>query len=123
MSKRISEEEYNRKLSNRVRDWATGEKDPYLGNLEVKEQTELAINPRTVRKHKQDLEFVVKNVYNTKNNRFYKRFFRFYRLFFRDDLCRTIFCLQKYPKFLLYYNKLYQKNQGLFCKFVLTAQI
>lgn len=80
MSKRISEEEYNRKLSNRVRDWATGEKDPYLGNLEVKEQTELAINPRTVRKHKRDLEFVVKNVYNTKNNRFYKRFFRFYRL-------------------------------------------
>ncbi len=80
MSRRISEEEYNQKMVNRVTRWAKGESDPYLSNMEVHEQREKAPNPRLLRLHQLDREHVIERVYDTEHNKVYKGFFLFYRI-------------------------------------------
>ena len=40
MSKKISEEEYKKRLLVRMRGWISGEKDPYLDNVEIVPQQE-----------------------------------------------------------------------------------
>ena len=80
MSKPIPEKEYNEKLLTRLMQWASGEQDPYLGNLETREQQESAPNERLMRKHKRDRDYVIQHVYDQKHNRFYKGFQRFYKI-------------------------------------------
>lgn len=80
MSRRISDEEYSKKPLNRVTQWTRGEADPYLGNVETKEQHEYVPNPKVVKRHKQDREHVLEEVHDTKHNKVYKRFFRVYKL-------------------------------------------
>ena len=80
MSKPIPEEEYNKKLLTRLMQWASGKTDPYLGNMETREQPESAPNEFLLRKHKRDRDFVIQHVYDQKHNRFYKGFQRFYKI-------------------------------------------
>ena len=52
MSKPIPEAEYNKKPLTKVIQWAKGEKDSYLGNVESHEQRKFVPNARLVRQHK-----------------------------------------------------------------------
>ena len=80
MSKPIPEEEYNSKVLTKVIQWAKGEKDPYLGNLESHEQRRFVPNERLVRKHRRDQDAVIRLVHDQKHNRVYKNFRRFYKI-------------------------------------------
>ena len=80
MSRLIPEEEYNKKLSNRLRQWLRGERDLYLDTMEMKPQDTYEPNERLLKKHKRDQDRVLKNVYDTEHNVNYKRFFRFYKI-------------------------------------------
>lgn len=80
MSRPISEEEYKKKLFNRVHQWIRGAADPYVGNVETKEQHNYTLNEKVLERHQEDREQVIKNVFDTENNKFYKLFFRFYKV-------------------------------------------
>ena len=80
MSKPIPENEYNEKLLTRLMKWMSGETDPYLGNVETREQLEAKPNEGLLRKHKRDRDYVIQHVYDQKHNRFYKGFLRFYKI-------------------------------------------
>ena len=80
MSKPIPEEEYNAKPLTKVIQWARGETDPYLGNMESQEQHKFVPNERLVRKHKRDREAVIGMVFDQRRNRVIKRFRIFYKI-------------------------------------------
>lgn len=80
MSKRISQEEYNKSLLNRMKQWIMGEADPYLGNIESNTSKTNEPNPFLIQKHKRDQEHVLELVHDTEHNKFYKRFFFFYKV-------------------------------------------
>ena len=80
MSKKISEQEYNMRLKNRLKNWLQGEADPYLGNVEIQPQHDNTLDEKTIRSHKRDQEAVIRSVHDVKHNKNYKMFFRFYRV-------------------------------------------
>lgn len=80
MSKPIPEEEYNKKPLTKVIQWAKGETDLYLGNMESQEQRKFVPNERIVRKHKRDREAVIGMVFDQRRNRVIKRFRLFYKI-------------------------------------------
>ena len=80
MSKPIPQEEYEKKALTKVIRWAKGEADPYLGNVEVREQRKFVPNDRLIRKHKRDVETVIGMVLDERRNRVIKRFRVFYKI-------------------------------------------
>ncbi|MCF0133201.1 MAG: hypothetical protein HUJ72_04995 [Blautia sp.] len=80
MSKRISEEEYKSRLTTRMKNWVTGEEDPYLGNMEINPMAEKAMNQKTVRRHQKDTEQMRKKTLDTEHNKVYRLFKGFYRI-------------------------------------------
>ena len=80
MSKPIPEEEYGKKPLTKVIRWAKGEADPYLGNIEVREQRTYVPNARLVRKHKRDRETIIGMVLDQRHNRVIKGFRVFYKI-------------------------------------------
>ena len=79
MSKPIPEEEYNSKTLTKVIQWAKGEKDPYLGNVESHEQRKFVPNARLVRQHKQERDEIISMVFDQRHNRVIKTFRFFYK--------------------------------------------
>ena len=79
MSRPVSEEEYKKKLTNRVMQWISGEADPYIGNIETHEQRDRVPNKTVLERYQEDREQVIKDVFDTEHNKFYKLFYRFYR--------------------------------------------
>ena len=80
MSKPIPEEVYNGKPLSKVIRWSKGEADPYLGNIEVREQQEYVPNERLVRKHKRDRAAVIGRVLDRRQNWVLKRFQTGYKI-------------------------------------------
>lgn len=80
MSKPISEEEYRKRLTARMKGWITGAKDPYLGNMEVSAQNGNPMDEETRLAHMKDQAEVLNRVHDTEHNRKYRSFFRFYRV-------------------------------------------
>lgn len=79
MSKKISEEEYKKRLLVRMRGWISGEKDPYLDNIEIVPQQEYIPNEKKLRRYRRDHDKVRGRVYDTEHNPIYRFFQRFYR--------------------------------------------
>lgn len=79
MSKKISEEEYRKRLLVRMRGWISGEKDPYLDNIEIVPQQEYIPNEKKLRRYRRDHDRVIDRVYDTEHNPIYRFFQRFYR--------------------------------------------
>ena len=79
MSRPISEEEYKKKKINQLHMWIRGEADPYLGNVETKEQHEYVPNHKVQKRHEEDRNKVIEGVFDTEHNKIYKWFFRFYK--------------------------------------------
>lgn len=80
MSKPISEEEYKRRLTARMKQWITGEKDPYLGNMEVNVKDIPSPDEDILKEHQKDRELVISRVQDTEHNKKYRFFFRFYKI-------------------------------------------
>ena len=79
MSKPIPEAEYNKKPLTKLIQWAKGEKDPYLGNVESHEQRKFVPNARLVRQHKQERDEIISMVFDQRHNRVIKTFRFFYK--------------------------------------------
>lgn len=80
MSKQIPQDELNKKKSYVFKKWMQGEIDQYVGFLEMHRQEEVGVSETEVRKHKQDQEKLFADIYDKEHNKFYKGFFKFYKL-------------------------------------------
>lgn len=80
MSKKIPQEELNKKASYRFKKWFTGELDTYVDILESKPQDEEKPNQNLIKSHQKDRALLLESIHDTKNNRIYKNFFRFYKI-------------------------------------------
>ncbi len=80
MSKPIPQEEYNKKPLTRLMQWVSGEIDPFLENMETRQQHDYVPNERLIRKHRRDRDAVIRLVQDQKHNRVYKGFRRFYKI-------------------------------------------
>ena len=80
MSKPIPREEYNKKPLTRLMQWVSGEIDPFLENMETRQQHDYVPNERLIRKHRRDRDAVIRLVQDQKHNRVYKGFRRFYKI-------------------------------------------
>lgn len=80
MSRLIPEEEYNKKPLSKLIRWAKGEADPYIDNVELKENHGRQISEKLILKHKRDREIVREHVFDQKHNRVYKRFRDMYKV-------------------------------------------
>ena len=80
MSKPIPQEEYNKKPLTRLLQWIGGDIDPFLENMEIRQQQEAKPNEQLIRKHRRDQEAVIRQVHDQKHNRVYKSFRRFYKI-------------------------------------------
>lgn len=80
MSRLIPEEEYNKKPLSKLIRWAKGEADPYIDNVELKENHGRQISEKLILKHKRDREIVREHVFDQKHNRVYRRFRGMYKV-------------------------------------------
>ena len=80
MSKPVPQEEYNKKPLTRLLQWISGDIDPFLENMETRQQQDYKPNEWLVRKHRRDQEAVIRLVHDQKHNRVYKGFRRFYNV-------------------------------------------
>ena len=87
MSRMKSEEEYRKTKAFHFFRWLSGEKDPYIGNLEMKPQEEYIGEETSIRDRMRESQMVMDKVYNTKHNRWLLLFRRFYRIM------AVIFCI------------------------------
>lgn len=80
MSKQISEEEYKRHLTARMKRWISGEKDPLLGNMEIIPQQEYVPDAEKREIYRKDRDRLLDKTYDMEHNRFYRIFKSFYRI-------------------------------------------
>lgn len=80
MSKKVSQKDYEKKMTNRVKQWIRGEVDPYIGNVEIVPKQEKTQNAEELERYQQDQRQVVESVRDISQNKNYKRFFGFYRV-------------------------------------------
>ncbi|MDO4345469.1 MAG: MnhB domain-containing protein [Eubacteriales bacterium] len=79
MSKKISEEEYRRRLTVRMKQWISGEKDPYLGNMEIVPSKEFVPDKKKMEQYQEDRDRVRSKAYDTEHNPIYRFFRHFYK--------------------------------------------
>lgn len=80
MSKQISEEEYRRRMLVRMKQWINGEKDPYLGSVEIVPQQKYVPNKKQQKKYHRDMDRVHDKACDVEHNRIYRFFMRFYKV-------------------------------------------
>ena len=87
MSRMKSEEEYRKTKAFHFFRWLSGEKDPYIGNLEMRPQKEYMRAEDSIRDRMRESQMVMDKVYDTRHNRWLLLFRRFYRIM------AVIFCI------------------------------
>ncbi len=80
MSRRLSDEEYQKTLSFRLRQWLDGTKDPFLDVVEMKPQEIVIEDKAGQERRRKERSQVYEQVYDLKNNREMKWFQRIYRV-------------------------------------------
>lgn len=81
MSKKVSQEEYEKTFSCRFRRWLDGVKDPFLDTVEMKPQEEFHEDEETVRRHGEDIRQHIQHAYDLEHNAEVKIFHKIYRIF------------------------------------------
>ena len=66
MSRMKSEDEYKKTKAFHFFRWLSGEKDPYMGNLEMKPQEEYITEEASIRERMRESQMVMDKVYNIK---------------------------------------------------------
>lgn len=87
MSRKLTTEEYEKTLGFRFKRWLSGEKDPYLGEVEMKAQAPFTESDELASSHSKDRQQTKENAYNLSENREVKSFSRLYKIF------SVVFCV------------------------------
>lgn len=87
MSRLKSEEEYQKTKAYRFFKWYSGEKDSYLGKVEMRPQPEVSEEELTIEECMRDKAIVIEKVYDIDKNKNLKMFNRFY------NVISVIFCI------------------------------
>lgn len=78
MSRLLSEEEYRKTKAFKVKRWYSGERDMYLGNMELKPQTPFKEDVAVQRRRLHDELILHKNIYDAEKNKKLRFFSKFY---------------------------------------------
>ena len=81
MSKRLSEEQYQKTFSFKFKRWLDGVKDPYLNEVEMKPQKPFEENAQAVERREENRRRMTSWVYDLERNAEVRIFNRFYRIF------------------------------------------
>ena len=87
MSKKVSQEEYEKTLSFRLKRWLDGTKDPFLDTVEMKVQAPFSESQDDVERRIRDREVIAGKVYDRENNTGMRLFHRLYKIM------SVLFCL------------------------------
>lgn len=80
MSRLLSEEEYRKTTAFKIRRWYRGEKDPYVGTVELKPQTPFAEDINAMKHRVHDEAILRRKIYDVEHNRKLQIFSKFYRV-------------------------------------------
>ncbi len=81
MSRKLTQEQYERTFSYRFLRWLDGARDPYLGQVEMKPQKPFSEDGQTIAQRQEDRARMRERVYDLENNILVRVFRRFYRVF------------------------------------------
>ena len=81
MSKRLSEEQYQKTFSFKFKRWLEGVKDPYLDEVEMKPQKPFEEDAQAVERREESRKRMAEWVYDLERNAEVRIFQRFYRIF------------------------------------------
>ena len=80
MSRLLSEQEYRKTKAFKIKRWYRGEKDPYLGTVELKPQTPFQEDVETAKQRTHDEAMVRRMIYDIEHNKKLAVFRRLYRI-------------------------------------------
>lgn len=80
MSKKVSQEQYEKTFSYKFRRWLDGAGDPLLDTVEMKRQEEYHEDEEVVRQHDEDMKRHIQHVYDLEHNKEMKIFNRVYKI-------------------------------------------
>lgn len=95
MSRMKSEDEYKKTKAFHFFRWLSGEKDPYMGNLEMKPQEEYITEEASIRERMRESQMVMDKVYNIKCRSFSAAFTGSWRQRFVS--CWPVCCCLRFP--------------------------
>ena len=81
MSKKVSQEQYEKTFSYKFRRWLDGAGDPFLDNVEMKPQREFCEEEEIVRQRDEDMRRHIRHVYDLEHNAEMRIFHRVYKIF------------------------------------------
>ncbi|MCI5953670.1 MAG: hypothetical protein MRZ49_03675 [Lachnospiraceae bacterium] len=81
MSKKVSDEQYQKTFSYKFRQWLDGTKDPFLGNVEMKKQESFHEDAETIRQREEDKKHLTEKVYDLEHNAEVRIFRKIYKVF------------------------------------------
>ncbi|MDY3251317.1 MAG: hydrogen gas-evolving membrane-bound hydrogenase subunit E [Candidatus Choladocola sp.] len=81
MSRKLSEEEYSKTHSYRLKQWLDGDKDLFVGNMEMRPQKEFREGKEQIRKREEEKRRVYDRVYDIEHNAQVRIFRKLYRIF------------------------------------------
>ncbi|MCM1268412.1 MAG: hypothetical protein NC302_10950 [Bacteroidales bacterium] len=87
MSKKKTPEAYRKTFAFRFFRWIGGEKDPYLGEVEMQPQEEYHVDPEALLRHEKEHDAILDKVYDTEHNKGLRLFNRLYQV------TSILFCL------------------------------
>ena len=80
MSRLLSQEEYRKTKAYKIKKWYRGDKDPYVGAMELKPQKPFKEDITAQRKRIHDDALLKKKIYDTEHNRKLQLFSKFYEV-------------------------------------------
>lgn len=87
MSRKKTAEEYEKTFAFRFFRWLSGEKDPYIGNVEMQPQKKYKPDHEAALRHEKEHDAIMDKVYDTGHNRWLHLFHRLYQT------TSVLFCL------------------------------
>lgn len=87
MSRKVSEEEYQKTFSYKFRQWLNAEKDPFLNTVEMKRQEPFYEDPQVTAQRKWERKLLAEKAYDLEHNAKIRVFHKIYRCF------SVLFCI------------------------------
>lgn len=87
MSKKKAPEAYQKTFAFHFFRWIRGEKDPYLGEIEMQPQEEYHLSEESILRHEKEHDAILDKVYDTKHNKGLRLFHSLY------EITSVLFCL------------------------------
>lgn len=81
MSKKVSQEQYEKTFSYKFKRWLDGSGNPFLDTVEMKPQKEFREEDEVVRQHDEDMKQHIQHVYDIEHNAEMRIFHRVYKIF------------------------------------------